>query len=424
MIYTYVVWKCEDFMNRRAFLGMAAGGAAAILSDRGVAAKRRYNVLYVCMEDLSPYLGCYGHRIVKSPNLDAFAKDSVMLADCHCQVALCTPSRTSILTGVRPCTSGIVKIDDDWRKVLPDTVSLPRHFRDNGYYTHHVGKIYDPRCGGMDDAWTVSQEEWGVTGNVQAYAAMEKAAGQAKPFFVAIGYKQTHEPWNPTEESLAQYPMEAMRPEGTHRVYKGRELSESEVLELTRKYFASITDVDRLVGGVLDKAEELGVYENSIIVVGAMDHGYSLGENGRWGKTRTYDTETQVPLFIRVPGNASNGKEARGLTELVDVYRTLVDLCGLPRPVQRLEGASMRELLEEPEREWKKAAFSHQAYNVNTVGMKTRKYTLISHSDGEVELFDRVRDPKNSVDVSEERPEVVEKLMTALRAGWQEAVPG
>ncbi len=406
-------------LNRRKFLKKSAGAALSLSPLLNSCAnlfkgKKNPNVLYICMEDMSPYLGCYGHDTVHSPNIDAFAAESVLLRDCHCQVALCTPSRTSILTGIRPSTSGIVKIDDDWKQILSHTVSLPRHFRDHGYCTHRVGKISDPRCGGPDDAWTESQEEWGVTGNSLPLKALENVANQDTPFFLAIGYKQAHEPWHPSPESLSKYDPEKIEPEGDGNIYKGKELSAPEIRELTRAYFASITDVDRLVGEIIQRAKELDLYENTIILVGAMDHGFSLGEHGRWGKGNNYDTETQVPLLIRVPGNPNNGKQAEGITELVDLYPTLVDLCRLPQPPQKLEGASLRELLFDPERPLKKAAFTHRAYHVNDRAVKTTQYTLIYHSDGTVELYDRIADPKNRNDISADRPDIVKEMKQLL----------
>lgn len=385
---------------------------------------RQPNVIYISVEDMSPVWGSYGNEITKTPHLDDFTEEAVLFEDCHCQVALCTPSRTSILTGIRPSTSGIVKIDDNWQEMLPKAVSLPRHFRDNGYFTYKVGKISDPRNGGMDSAWTVAKEPWGVDNNELPLQAIEEVASQKKPFFLAIGYKQTHEPWNPSKQSIEKYNLDDIKIIGSARKYKGKILTDQEIKELLRRYYASLTDVDSLIGEVIVKMKEHGLEKNSIILVGAMDHGFSLGVHNKWGKGGVYDNVTQVPLAIRVPDNPANGQRARGITELVDLYPTLIDLCDLPQPVQHLEGYSMRKLIFNPEMEWKQAAFSHRAYAVDIVGIKTKKYTSIHYPDGKIELFNRIEDPKNLYDISKNNPAVVDHHKNLREMGWKGTLPG
>ena len=109
------------------------------------------NILIICADDLAPLLGAYNHPIVKSPKIDEFAKDAVVFEEAHCNVSICTASRTSILTGVRPSTSGLYGLNHDFKKEMPDNVSLPMHFRKNGYFTQTVGKIADKRGGDWRD---------------------------------------------------------------------------------------------------------------------------------------------------------------------------------------------------------------------------------------------------------------------------------
>lgn len=381
------------------------------------------NVIYITMEDLSPLWGCYGNKLVKTPYLDDFANDAVLFEDVHCQVALCTPSRTSILTGIRPSTSGIVKIDDDWQQMLPGAVSLPRHFRNNGYFTYKVGKISDPRNGGMDSAWTVAKEPWGIEKNDLALTALKEVAMKNEPFFLAIGYKQTHDPWNPSKHALQKYDLNDIDIVGSGRQYNGKVLTDEEIKELLRRYYASITDVDSLVGNVIERIKQLDLYHKSVILVGVMDHGYSLGVHNKWGKGGVYDNMTRVPLTIRIPQNQHNGARASGITELVDLYPTLVDICGLPSPPQNLEGYSLKKLLNNPDLKWKEAAFSHRAYDVNIVGIKTRNYSSVHYPDGKTELFDRLNDPINLHDISENHPEIVNNHKELKETGWQNSLP-
>ena len=381
------------------------------------------NVIYISVEDMMPNWGCYGDSIAYTPKLDAFAKEAVLFEDVHCQVALCTPSRTSILTGIRPSTSGIVKIDDDWQKILPNSVSLPRHFRDNGYYTSVAGKIHDYRCGGMDSAYIKTWDTHGISNNELALKALNDVANQKKPFFLAIRYSQAHEPWTPTSGASGKYSTDQFSADGRSPVYKKNTYDESGIKTLIKNYYGEITDVDSLIGELLVNIKDLGLFDNAVILVGAMDHGFCLGFRKKWGKGNCYDNETRVPFMLRLPGKNHKGKSIDALVELVDIYPTLIDLCGLPNPNQILEGTSLVPLLENTDREWKKAVFTHRAYAVDIIGIKTKDYNLIDFAGDSVKLFDRKNDPLNLHDIAGQNPGVVDKMMKIKKQGWQAAVP-
>lgn len=381
------------------------------------------NIIYISIEDMKPDLACYGNPIVHSPNLDDFAGDAVLFRDVHCQVALCTPSRTSVLTGIRPSTSGMVKIDDDWQQFLPDAVSLPRHLKDQGYLTIQAGKIHDYRNGGMDSAYQKSFDIHGIHDNTLALKALNYASKQTQPFFLAVGYGQVHLPWNATHASKNYYNPADMPVENRSHHFKGAQLSDEDLRNHILDYYAYITDVDSLIGVLLDSAKVLGLYDKAIILIGAMDHGYNLGYRNHWGKGNNYDNETMVPLMIRVPGNPNNGSATSGIVELVDIYPTLIDYAGISNPPQELEGYSIRGLLENPGREWKKAAFTHRAYHVQDRGIKTSDYTLVLRENEAPRLFDRKTDPNNIYNIAEEMPEKVEELKNLLEAGWKAAKP-
>ncbi|GHB86543.1 sulfatase-like hydrolase/transferase [Persicitalea jodogahamensis] len=398
-------------------------GLWGMVSWQAREAPRPYNIIYISVEDMWPSLGCYGDTLAHSPNLDQFARESVLFEDVHCQVSLCTPSRTSLLTGIRPSSSGIVKIDDDWQSILPGVTSLPRHFRNHGYYTALAGKIHDPRSGGSDSAYSKVYEEHGVNTNLMPLQALEDLTRQNQPFFLAIGYSQAHDPWTPAQSAKDKYTTNQFSAAGRASVYSGQVHSAEGIRELVRNYYGEVTEVDSLIGEVVQKIKALGLYENSLILVGAFDHGYNLGYRNRWGKGNCYDNETRVPMLVRVPGNPQNGRRSPALVELVDMYPTLVDLCRLPSPSQQLEGLSFRPLLENPGRSWKKAVINHRAYAVDIVGVKTRQYNLIDFAGDSVQLFDRIRDPINLVNIAGSRPEVVRKMKRIKAKGWEGAIP-
>ena len=384
---------------------------------------RHYNVIYISVEDMWPSLACYGDPVAYSSHLDQFAEEAVLFEDVHCQIALCTPSRTSILTGIRPSTSGIVKIDDDWQAILPNATSLPRHFRNQGYYTALAGKIHDLRSGGTDSAYSKIYEAHGVDNNDFPLQALEDAAARDQPFFLAIGYSQAHDPWTPTPGARQHYAPDQFSTQGRENNYQDQEYTDEGVRELVQNYYGEVTEVDSLIGDLLTRIKALGLYDNAIILIGAFDHGYSLGYHGHWGKGNCYDRETMVPLLVRVPGNESNGRRTSGLVELVDVYPTLLDLCDLPPPPQHLEGTSFRPLLEKPEQDWKRAVFTHRAYAVDIVGVKTKQYNLIDFAGDSVQLFDRQADPLNLQDISDTYPEVVRQMQGIQKEGWKKMIP-
>lgn len=385
--------------------------------------EKRLNVIYISLEDMMPNMGCYGDSIAHTPCIDQFASKALLFEDIHCQVALCTPSRTSILTGIRPSTSGIVKIDDDWQKMLPNAVSLPRQFRDNGYFTAIAGKIHDYRCGGIDSAYDLELDIHGQSINDLPLQALDLVIKQKKPFFLAMGYQQTHDPWKPTDWGKSFYKIDQFSAEGRTPHYKGKDYDEDGIKALIRDYYAELTDVDSLVGEVLERIEAYGLFENSIVMVGAFDHGFNFGYRGHWGKGNCYDNETRVPILVHVPGAKANGRKTKALTELVDIYPTLIDLCHIPQPKQKLEGTSMQKLFDNPDLPWKKAVFNHRAYNVNIVGVKTSDYTLIDFAGDSVQLFKRKADPMNLQNIAGKEPDVVKQMMQIKQAGWEEAMP-
>lgn len=380
----------------------------------------KFNILLICIEDMPPALGCYGDSFAHTPFIDAFSKESVLFEDVHCQVPLCTPSRSSWLTGIRPESSGINKINDDLKSFLPEAVSLPRHFKRNGYFTSLVGKIYDKRSGGLDSAFTKIYQEDGISNNDLVIPALEEAARKAEPFFLSIGYSQAHDPWTPSASAGRHYLDKPIEIREDQLNFHDKKIPQEQAAGMIRDYYGEVTEVDSLIGNVLSQAKKLGMYENTIILVGVFDHGYSLGYHGHWGKGNNRDIETMVPLLIRVPGNDNNGKRTAGITELVDIYPSLIEFCGLPKPAQNLEGISFAKLLQKPNLEWKKAAFTMRAYHPEDRAVKTKDYCYINRkSDGTVQLYNRKSDSLSYHNLASEMPEKVREMQILLEKGPQ-----
>ncbi len=439
--------------RRAVLIGLGAVGAGAALtglvvtrpddepSRRAPTDDRHPNVLYVTADDLGTRLGAYGHPLISTPRIDAFAEEALLFERAYAQIAICGASRSSILTGLRPETTGVMGNADQWQDASPGAMTLMRRFRDAGYRTYGVGKIEDPRNGPLDDPW---DERW--KGNREAQPAealdlLDQVAEGDGPWLAAIGFHQPHCPWDPTERSLARYEGVDVMPEaGPQReVFAGFipectpetrpevdedttgrvTLGDDEVADIVRRYLASVTDVDTMFGEVLDRAADRGLLENTIVIFWSGDHGFQLGDNG-WGKWTCYDAATRIPLIMQLPDRASAGERATGLVEAVDMYPTLVELCGLEDPPQELDGVSFAPVFEQPDRTWKSAAF-------NTYGrsrsVKTDRYNLIVRDDDTIWLFDLVEDPDELDDLSTTRPDLVADLKAILAAGPAAALP-
>jgi iduronate 2-sulfatase len=371
------------------------------------------NILFIAVDDLRPELGCYGNPIVKSPNIDALAKRGVVFDRAYCQQAVCSPSRSSLLTGARPDTTKVWNLTTHIRKALPEVVTLPQLFKNHGYFAQAMGKVYHH---GYDDAasWSVPTSypkaqhgsellpidpdgpksgtrrgppfaspdvpdnalHDGELGDM-AVAALRVMKIKSQPFFLAVGFIKPHLPfvsprkywdlYDPAKISLAPNPFPpigapayAVLPGGELRSYAGvppgRHLPDDYARQLKHGYFAAVSYMDAQVGRVVAELDRLGLRDNTIIILWS-DHGWKLGEHGAWAKHSNVENDTRAPLLISVPGMANAGKHTEALVEFVDIYPTLAELAGLSLP-HHLEGSSFKPVLENVQRPWKRAAFS------------------------------------------------------------------
>ncbi len=262
-----------------------------------------------------------------------------------------------------------------------------------------------------------------------------------KPFFMAMGFHKPHLPFNAPKKYWDLYPPESIQqPEileppknsnrytlrswGELRNYYGMPKSTEPVgpdttLILRRGYYACVSYVDALIGKILDELETLELAENTIVVLWG-DHGYKLGDYGYWCKWSNMDIDTRVPLIISVPGGKKN-VSTDALSELLDIYPTLADLCGLEKP-DHLQGKSLVPVLEDPELEWDQDVYSvwphdRWEYDKTIMGyaVKSARYNYIEWvklSTGEVlarDLYDHKLDPQETVNVIE-NPEYIEVI--------------
>lgn len=272
-----------------------------------------------------------------------------------------------------------------------------------------------------------------------------------EPFFLAVGFIKPHSPYIAPKKYFDLYERDEISlaknqewPKGVpsmagHRSHEKRrytdqpkkgEFLKSNQQKTRHAYYACISYIDAQIGRVLNALEKNGLVENTVVILWS-DHGYHLGEKGLWGKTTNYELDTRVAMICRKPGMKTAGKRTKALVELVDVYPSLVDLCGM-KADSPLEGTSVAPLLENPDREWKGAAFS-QFGRGKALGyaMRTENYRYVEWVKGdevvERELYDQIEDPEERVNLVREgdRSEVVESLSTKLNRGkgWKDVLP-
>jgi iduronate 2-sulfatase len=430
------------------------------------------NVLFIGTDDLRCDLACYGHPLVKTPHLDQLASEGVLFKRAYCQQALCNPSRASLMTGRRPDSLEIWDLPTHFREVDADIVTLPQLFKQQGYFTQNIGKIFHnwrQKIEGDPASWSVpavmhfarhdddqpmlnDNRELPVNlakaprsesrdvpdsayfdGRIAdlAVKALQEVNQKQQPFFLAVGFWKPHLPFNPPkkywdlyDDSPITVPDNPQPPKDVPIValHNSREimraaegkLTDAQIIELRTGYLAGISYLDAQLGKVLAELDRLGLRENTIIVFWS-DHGFHLGEHGLWCKTSNFENDARVPLMISVPHMKTAGKTSDALVELLDMYPTLVELCGLPSP-GKLEGKSLVPVLNDPTQTVKPAAYTQhprpayyrkQPENMG-VSVRTPRYRYTewrNFKTGKViarELYDHTSDPAENTNIINE----------------------
>ena len=459
------------------------------------------NVLMIVIDDLRPELGCYGADYVKSPNIDRLSRSGLLFERAYCQQAVCNPSRTSLMTGLRPEAIGVTANHVHFRDKHPNVVTLSQHFKDHGYRAQSIGKVfhgvfpdgasktkwdtmgdplswsipttrfgpryyytengmrqakqaflkmYKPVDPGPDD-WTEKLVFGPITESpdvedhvlydgkvadaaVAALDALSRQAGQ--PFFLAVGFIKPHTPFVAPKKYFDMYsaddielapnaefpdgaPGFAGHGSGEIRRYTDQPnhgpISEENRRRMLHAYRACTSFTDAQVGKVLDALQRFGLDDNSIVVLFG-DHGYHLGEKGLWGKTTNFELDARVPLIVRAPAMKAAGQRTGALTELVDLYPTLVELAELPA-TQPLDGTSFARTLDDPQYASDAAAFTQYPRGGNAdLGGQMMGYSIrtncwrytewVKRETGEVvaqELYDHRDNDAETVNVASRR---------------------
>ena len=445
------------------------------------------NVLFIAVDDLRPEINASGSKVIKTPNMDRIAARGTTFDRAYCQQSVCSPSRSSLMTGRRPDATRVWDLDTHFRTALPDAVTVAQYFKNHGYHSQGMGKIFH---GGYDDApsWSVPWQ----TPKAPAYAseaALKLAADPAnidkkgrargpayesadvpddtytdgktsrlaaktlaelkqkgKPFFLAVGMAKPHLPfvapkkyWDLYDPAEIYVPAFQKLPAGAPgfvghtngelKSYAGIPDVDPVPADLARTlrhgYYAAISYMDAQVGIVLDALEKEGLADSTVIVLWG-DHGWQLGEHGLWHKHTNFEVSARAPLLISMPGQKEPGRKSASLAEFIDIYPTLADACGLPKP-KDVEGVSLKPVLDDASARVRPVAISQ--YPRNDAGKSLMGYSIRDdrwrltlwrdrkdNSIHATELYDEANDPHETVNVAtkDENAEVIARLTKFL----------
>lgn len=454
--------------------------ALAFLHASGLKLQAQTNVLFLVCDDLNCDLGSYGHPRVKSPNIDALAARGVRFDNAHCQYALCGPSRASFLSGLYPDQTLVHKNSIYLREHVPNVISLPQNFRQAGYFATRIGKLYHYQVpkhigtGGHDDPYSwnhtinplgrdvfdedqifslrpgsfggtlswlaadgTDDEQTDGIAAAEAIEQLERYAKNETPFFLAVGLYRPHTPYVAPKRYFDLYPVDEIdvptQPEGylgtlpapaqksIRRKKDQIDLAEDLAKQAIQAYHASITFADAQIGLILDALEKTGLAENTVVVF-TSDHGYHMGEHGHWQKTTLFENATRVPLIMAGPGIEAKGGVVETPVEMVDLYPTLNELCGIETP-EFVSGLSLAPALKDVTDSPRKSALS-QYENGYSLRTDRWRYTEWGEKGAEgKELYDHQSDSAEMVNLADqvEHAETIAKLAEQLHARIAEA---
>jgi arylsulfatase A-like enzyme len=433
-------------MNRRQFLKLTAAGAVSLARPQFVfsngSPKSKPNVLFIAIDDLNDWLACLGgHPDVKTPNFDRLSQKGVLFTNAYCSAPACNPSRASLLTGILPSTSGVYHNSQPWRKslALANSITLPQHFMAHGYHVIGAGKIFH---GGFPDppSWheyfpsqqnnkpddpmppnrplngipNTAQFDWGPVdvpdSEMGDYKVADWVISQLqkkldKPFFLGCGFFRPHLPWYVPKKYFDMYPPDKItlpnvnendlddvppmgrkfaKPEGDHK----KVIEYNQWRKAVQGYLASISFVDTCLARVINALDKSLYADNTVIVLWG-DHGWHLGEKLHWRKFALWEEATHAPLMIIAPGITKPNQKCHRPVSFIDIYPTLIDICGLTTKPE-LEGRSLLPLLKNPESKWDRPALT--THGRSNHSLRTERWRYIRYTDNTEELYDHDND--------------------------------
>lgn len=415
-------------------LSLLLGWVVFGVGSRNVPAEepKRPNVLFIAVDDLNHWVGYLGRNPqTRTPHIDRLAARGVRFTRSYCAAPVCNPSRSALMSGLRPSTSGVYENNDDGRGVIGPERSLVTAFRQAGYYTAGAGKIYHeayPRREEWDDYLASSgtnpepKGDRGVGGikfapldcadeDLREWKIVEYGIGQLqkkhdKPLLLTIGLHKPHMPWNVPRKYFDMHPLDKIelpptkkddladippagvkmaKPQGDH----AEMLASGRWKEAVQAYLAAISYADAMIGRLIDGLDQSAYRDNTIVVLWG-DHGWHLGEKEHWRKFALWEEATRAPLIWSVPGLTKPGGVCERTVDFMTIYPTLTDLCGIATPAH-VQGQSIRPLLADPAASWNQPAVTTHERGNHAV--RTEGWRYIRYADGGEELYDEAKDP-------------------------------
>jgi arylsulfatase A-like enzyme len=431
--------KQGAIMKKRFYCHTMAAGAALLAAPSFLHADEvpanRPNVLFISVDDLNDWVGYLGGNAqTLTPNMDALAARGVWFTRNYCAAPACSPSRASLMSGFRPTSTGIYSNNERFETVIPEELTLTTQFRKAGYFVYGSGKIYHGsvyRAGEWDE-WkkgtsgkipkspTVYAGNFDITPldcpdeEMMDYRTVDNVIAQLnkkhdKPFFLACGIYLPHLPFSVPKKYYDKFPIETIQ----LPAYKEDDLDDLPPTALkmvhsfgdheailkqdgtntwkqaVRAYLASINFCDAMIGRLMEAYDKSPERDNTIIVLWS-DHGWDLGQKNHWRKFGLWETTTRAPLIWVVPGLTRPDSRCDRTVDLMSVYPTLLDLCGIPVP-PHVEGESIRPLLANPQMPWDKPAII--TYQPNNHSIRSEGWRYTRYGDGGEELYDETADP-------------------------------
>lgn len=421
------------------------------------------NILFIIVDDLRPELGCYGSSQIHSPHIDRLAKQSLLFERAYCQAPICNPSRMSFLSGLRPNETGINVNDVPIRDYLPDVITLPQHFKNQGYQAVGLGKVFHQGSGdsiSWDYYWDgPPQRTYHLEQNTKINVVGDKIKrgrpyenanvpdnyytdgmitdsaiewldrfDRDRPFFLAVGLMKPHLPfnaprkyWDLYKQPGSSYQREDRRPEGSpeyafansgelrkyHNVPKSGPIPNDLEDTLVHGYFACVSYMDAQVGRLLDKLKEMELDDQTVVVLFG-DHGYKLGDFNDWCKNTHYELDTRIPLLIHIPGKIAT--RTSSITELIDLYPTLIEATGIEDQPRHLPGKSLIPLFDNPNVSLRPGAITIRprehvdGYSIRTENMRLVKWVSKDNPDSivKLEFYDYSEFPLERVNLADD----------------------
>ena len=443
------------------------------------------NVLFISVDDLNNWISpIMGFSNAITPNFDRLAAQGVTFTNAHVQAPLCGPSRASVMTGLRPSTTGIYGMTPDNKIRRPgnpttkDITFLPEYFENNGYHTMGIGKLFHIHApdslfnesGGREKGFGPYPEkrlvwdgfgkgirgthgrtstDWGAFPEQDSLMPDHKSVDWVvkrlnrtydKPFFMGLGFLRVHVPLYVPQKWFDLYPLGEIQtppylPDDLNDIPPvGRMINDLPMMpstawakesgewkKIVQAYLACISYVDYELGRVLDALENSTHADNTVVVLWS-DHGYRLGEKGTFAKHALWETATKAPLIFAGP-NVPKGKKMDTPVEMLSIYPTLLELSGLPA-YSRNEGNSLVNMMQHD-------VDTSDAYALTTFGMnnhavKTNNYRYIQYEDGTEEFYDHNTDPNEWTNEAsnpkyKEQIAVMKKYLPRVNSKWDEA---